>query len=54
MFSWQVNSKVPLPFLTDQPITLSRSRSCNSPRIATGSRRKRRFHVHRDGQRERG
>jgi hypothetical protein len=50
----RVNSKVPLPFLTDQPMTLSRSRSCHWPRIPTGSRRKRRLRVHQDGQRERG
>ena len=40
---------MPLPFLTDQPMTLSRSRSRHWPRIPTGSRRKRRLHVHRDG-----
>ena len=36
----RVNSKVPLPFPTDQPMTLSRSRSRHWPRIPTGSRRK--------------
>jgi hypothetical protein len=37
------------PFLTDQPMTLSRSRSRHWSRIPTGSRRRCRLHVHRDG-----
>jgi hypothetical protein len=50
----RVNSKVPLPFLTDQPMTLSRSRSRHWPRIPTGSRANVGFMYTGTVQRERG